>query len=67
MERLIRKDWRKLHNNNLHNSYASPDIVSVIKLETRWVGHVTRMRKPRNKCKIFVGNPTGDLGVDEMN
>jgi hypothetical protein len=24
-------DWRRLHNEELHNLYASPDIVSVIK------------------------------------
>jgi hypothetical protein len=29
--------WRRLHNEELHNSYASPNIVSVIKSKrVRW-------------------------------
>jgi hypothetical protein len=33
--------WRKLHNDELHNLYSSPNIVRVIKLRRmRWAGHV---------------------------
>jgi hypothetical protein len=36
--------WRKLHNDELHSLYSSPNIVRVIKPRTvRWVGHVARM------------------------
>jgi hypothetical protein len=36
--------WRKLHNDELHNLYSSPNIVRVIKSRRmRWVGHVARM------------------------
>ena len=35
-------EWRKLHNEELHDLYCSPNIVRVIKLR-RWEGHVARM------------------------
>jgi hypothetical protein len=36
--------WRKLHNDELHNLYSSPNIVRVIKSRRmKWSGHVARM------------------------
>jgi hypothetical protein len=47
--------WRRLHNEELHNLYASPYIIRVIKLRRmRWEGHVARMREMRNAYKILV-------------
>jgi hypothetical protein len=34
-------DWRKLHNEELHNLYSSPNIIRMIKSRRmRWEGHV---------------------------
>jgi hypothetical protein len=36
--------WRRLHNEELHNPYASPNIIKVIKSRRlRWERHATRM------------------------
>jgi hypothetical protein len=31
-------DWRKLHNEELHNLYCSPSIIRM-----KWAGHLARM------------------------
>jgi hypothetical protein len=44
----VRGDWRKLHNEELHNLYSSPNIIRMIKSRRmRWVGHVARMGEKR--------------------
>jgi hypothetical protein len=53
-------DWRKLHNEELHNLYSSPNIIRMIKSRRmRWAGHVTRMEVTRNAYTILVGKPGG--------
>jgi hypothetical protein len=40
----VTEDWRKVHNEELHNLYSSPSIIRMIKLRSmRWPGHVARM------------------------
>jgi hypothetical protein len=37
-------EWRKLHNDELHDLYSSTSIISIIKARRmRWAGHVARM------------------------
>jgi hypothetical protein len=44
--------WRKLHNDELHSLYSSPNIVRVINSRSmRWAGRVARMEEG----KVFSG------------
>jgi hypothetical protein len=48
-------DWKKLHNEDLHNLYSSPNIIRMIKSRRmRWAEHVARMGKTRNAYRILV-------------
>jgi hypothetical protein len=47
--------WRKLHNEELHGLYCSPNIIRMNKSrKMRWVGHFARMGYKRNAYKILV-------------
>jgi hypothetical protein len=66
----VKREWRKLHNGEVHNLYSSPGIVRQIKSRRmRWAGHVARMGEGRNVYRILVGMAEGknylkDQGAD---
>jgi hypothetical protein len=59
-EREEDRSWRKLHNDELHSLYFSPNIVREIKSRRmRWAGHVARVGEGRGVYKVLVGRPEG--------
>jgi hypothetical protein len=66
---VVAEGWRRLHNEELHNLYASPDIIGLMKSRrTRCAGHVARMGKMRNAYNSLIKNlevkkHLGDLGI----
>jgi hypothetical protein len=51
-------EWRKLHNEELHNLYSSPDITwHIMSRRMRWAGHVASMGEESNVYTILVEKP----------
>jgi hypothetical protein len=49
-------EWRKLHNEEPHNLYSSPDIIRQVKSRRMsWVEHVARMGEDIDMCEVLVG------------
>jgi hypothetical protein len=55
-----RGGWRRLHNGELRNLYASSNVNPVIKSNRmRWTGHVACMGQMRCAYSILVGKHVG--------
>jgi hypothetical protein len=51
-------EWRKLHSEELHNLYSSPDIIRQVKSRRmRWARHVARMGEERKVHKFWWESP----------
>jgi hypothetical protein len=54
--------WKRLHNEELHNLYASPNIIRVIMSRSmRGAVYVPCMGKIRNAYNILVGKHLGKI------
>jgi hypothetical protein len=57
--------WRNLHSEKLHNVYASPNIVRVIKsVIMRCVRRVPCMSEMKNACEVLFGKLEGKRPVE---
>jgi hypothetical protein len=53
-------EWRKLHNDELHDLHSSPSIITIMKARRmRLVGHLARMGEKRNVYRLLVRKPEG--------
>jgi hypothetical protein len=61
----VKGGWRKLHNEELHNLYASPNISRVIKWRRMtWAWNVQCMGEMRHEYNILVGKHEGKRPLD---
>jgi hypothetical protein len=51
-------EWRKLHNEELHDLYSAPSIIRIMKARRmRWAGHVAGMGEKRNAYRLLLRKP----------
>jgi hypothetical protein len=59
-EEEVRKEWRRLHNEEIYALYCSPNTIRVIKSRRlRWARQVACMGESRCAYRISVGKPEG--------
>ena len=53
-------EWIRLHNEELHSLYRSPNRVRVIKSRRlRWAGRVVKMEEGKSAFKMLTGKTSG--------
>ena len=57
---MVTWEWRRLHNEQLNDLYASPNMIQVIKSrKMKWVRHVAPMEKRGDEYRFVVVRPDG--------
>jgi hypothetical protein len=56
----VTAEWRKLHNEELHDLCSSLSIIRItMSRRMRWAGHVARKGEKKNAYRLFVRKPEG--------
>jgi hypothetical protein len=56
----VKREWRKLHNEELNDLHSTSNVVRVIKSRImRWAWHVARMGERRGVYRVLVGTSDG--------
>jgi hypothetical protein len=53
----VTREWRKRHNEELHDLNSSPTIMWVIKWRMIWAVHVVRMGEGKSVYRVLVVKP----------
>jgi hypothetical protein len=56
----VTRSWRKLHNEEIRNSFSSPDIIGVKSRRMQRTGKVARVGHKSNSPRVLVGKPKGN-------
>ena len=61
-------EWRRIHNEDIHNFYSSPYITRVVKLRRiRWARHVARMRgRGQMRTWFWCGNLRQECHAEDI-
>jgi hypothetical protein len=54
---ILIREWRKLHNEQLHNLYSESKIMEIRLQKMRWAKHATHMGAIRSAYKTLVRKP----------
>jgi hypothetical protein len=58
---MVRGEWRRLHNEELHDFYSSPNIIQVTTSRImKQMGHVACIGERRGEYRVLVRQPEGE-------